>query len=98
MSNVNRIDTGSFAAGRLDRLIEPAARHPLPTEGNTVRRNTVDSVDLSSAARHLEQQHGESTVRQNLVQRVRASIEAGTYETPQRLDQAARALLQELEG
>jgi anti-sigma28 factor (negative regulator of flagellin synthesis) len=37
-------------------------------------------------------------VRQELVARVKAEIEAGTYETPEKLEIAARRLLEELLG
>ncbi len=37
-------------------------------------------------------------VRQELVARVKAEIEAGTYETPEKLEIAARRLLEDLLG
>ncbi|MCC7387740.1 MAG: hypothetical protein IT431_03130 [Phycisphaerales bacterium] len=37
-------------------------------------------------------------VRQDLIDRVRSEIEAGTYETPEKLDGAAEGLLRDLEA
>lgn len=56
-----------------------------------------DSVELSSAAR-TEVASADDAVREDLVQRVRAEIEAGTYLTDDKLDVVVDRLHRELRG
>ncbi len=55
-----------------------------------------DEVELSSRARLLSKLKDLPDVRQDLVDQVRSEIEAGTYETPEKVDAAVEALLQDL--
>jgi len=71
---------------RVERPVSPAAE--------TSRGS--DQVDLSSTARIFAQLNNTAGVRQDLVARVRAEIEAGTYETPEKLDAAIEGLAQDL--
>jgi len=59
-------------------------------------RPTIDRVDLSDHARHLERLRTMPDVREEKVQSIRASIERGTYETPERMQAALRRLLDDL--
>lgn len=54
-----------------------------------------DRVELSSAAQFLSK-IADLDVRQDLVDRVRTEIELGTYETPEKLEQAVNSLISDL--
>ena len=69
----------------------PATGGPSP---DAIRQ--ADQVDVSHAARLLNQLAELPDVRFELVERVRSEIAAGTYETPEKLDQAITELLQDL--
>jgi negative regulator of flagellin synthesis FlgM len=56
----------------------------------------VDRVDISAAAQAAARAAEAGDVRQELVNQIRAQIEAGTYETPAKLDAALERLLDEL--
>jgi negative regulator of flagellin synthesis FlgM len=55
-----------------------------------------DCVTISSAAEAAIQQAEKSGIRQDLVDRIRGEIAAGTYETPGKLDVALDRLLDEI--
>ncbi len=78
---------------------------PAHTSGTRVERPETppdrpgrgrDRVELSETAQLLSQLRALPDVRQGLVARVRAEIEAGTYETPEKLDAAVHALAEDL--
>ena len=52
------------------------------------RRRGQDRVEVSALAQSLSRLNQEPPVRQELIDRVRAQIEAGTYDTPERVDAA----------
>ena len=54
-----------------------------------------DQVELSRTAQLLSKLAELPDVRQDLVDRVRAEIDAGTYETPEKLDAAIDAMAYE---
>ncbi|MEM9883600.1 MAG: flagellar biosynthesis anti-sigma factor FlgM [Planctomycetota bacterium] len=57
----------------------------------------ADRLELSDTARALSKLvKGLPEVREGLVAQVRAQIEAGTYETPEKIDAAVEALAQDL--
>ena len=56
----------------------------------------VDQLDISPQADFVAQAHDLPEIRQDRVAAIRAQIEAGTYETPARLDAALSRLLDEL--
>ena len=55
-----------------------------------------DEVNISDAARLVEQVKQAPDIRQDRVQAIRAQIASGTYETPARLDAAVSRLLDEI--
>lgn len=55
-----------------------------------------DSVQVSATARLLGQLKDVPEVRQDLIDRVRAEIAGGTYETDEKLDATVEAILDEL--
>lgn len=55
-----------------------------------------DQADFSAAAQMRSKLQSLPDVREDLVNRVRSEIEAGTYETPEKLDQAMKGLAADL--
>ncbi|MEX0655793.1 MAG: flagellar biosynthesis anti-sigma factor FlgM [Phycisphaeraceae bacterium] len=55
-----------------------------------------DKVQLSDTARLLSQLNDLPDIRQDLIDRVKAEIANGTYETPEKLDSAISNMLDEL--
>ena len=66
--------------------VEPAASQP------------VDEVQISPEARLKSLLAQVPEVRQDLIDRVKAEIEAGTYETDEKLNVALSRLLDDLKG
>lgn len=58
----------------------------------------ADVVEISNAAKLSARMDQIPEVRTELIERVRAEIAAGTYETPEKIDIAAAKLLDELFG
>ena len=56
----------------------------------------ADQVDISDAARSLEQVRDMPDIRQDRVEAVRQQIAEGAYETPARLNAAIERLLDEI--
>ena len=57
-----------------------------------------DTIEISTVARLASRVHELPDVRTELVERVKAEISAGTYETSDRLDVALERLMEELTG
>ena len=93
MSEISTIrGAGALAADTAGRRIaEPAE----PGPGRAATRG--DSVELSTHARHLAKL-SENPIRPDLVAQVRSQIEAGTYESDEKLERAVEALLLDLAG
>lgn len=68
----------------------PETQPALPTD------TPVDRVEISPAAEAALQAAETGAIRQDLVNRIRAEIAAGTYETPEKLDAALDRLLDEI--
>lgn len=73
-----------------------ALRRPQEAQAAPTTQTPVDRVDISPAAEAAIQAAETGAVRQELVDRIRAEIAAGTYETPAKLDQALDRLLDEI--
>ncbi|MEM8738445.1 MAG: flagellar biosynthesis anti-sigma factor FlgM [Planctomycetota bacterium] len=93
MSDIAPLNNASAASysftGRPERA---ASATPEATRGS-------DQVDFSESARALSRladTPASPEFRQELVDKVRAEIEAGTYETPEKLDQAIDKLAEDL--
>ena len=71
---------------------QPAARAQQASEPQPL----TDTLEISPDAQLAAKVHDIPDVRMELVQRVRAEIAAGTYETPERMEIAAARLLDEL--
>jgi negative regulator of flagellin synthesis FlgM len=68
------------------------ASQPGQAESSPIR----DEVNISDAARLVEQVYQAPDIRQDRVQAIRAQIAAGTYETPDKLNAAVEHLLDEI--
>lgn len=77
------------------KAIEPTgAVKPQPQVTETT--NVSDTVEISTVAKLAAKIQQLPEVRTELVQRVKAEIEAGTYETPERLEVTVDRLMDEL--
>lgn len=61
-----------------------------------VDNTPVDQVDISPEAQLIDQVHNLPDVRMDRVADIRAQIEAGTYETEEKMDLALGRLLDEI--
>jgi len=92
MTNVDGIQPVSAA-----RPIQPA-QGPVAPQDNAAPGWISDVVDISTASILAARVHDMPDVRTDLVQRVRQEIEAGTYETEERIDVTVDRLMDELFG
>jgi negative regulator of flagellin synthesis FlgM len=69
---------------------KPSVAAPPPTRGS-------DKVELSQAAQYLSKLQQMPEVRQELVDRVKREIAAGTYDTPDKIDALLEELAEDLE-
>lgn len=80
--------------------IPPQSVEPVTTVvrdgGSAALPPTGDVVEISSIAKLAAQVHNIPEVRADMVARVRAEIETGTYETQERIDLTVDRLMEEL--
>ncbi len=69
---------------------------PVAPHGNAAAGWINDVVDISTAAILAARIHEVPDIRTDLVQRLRREIEAGTYETEERIDVTVDRLMDEL--
>jgi len=74
----------------------PHHSRPSQPAGQTDSLPIKDELDISDAARLVDQSHQVAEVRQDRVDDIRAKIAAGTYETREKLDVAVERLLDEI--
>ena len=91
MNEVNNVN-GTQQAGPQLRL-RLSARKEGGAQAGEAR---IDRVEISDLARFMGQLHGTSVIRHGLVERIREQIEAGTYETPERINATVDILMREL--
>lgn len=96
MSEVGPIGGGASAPGVPKPRQEGAGRPGQRAEPRSARRG-VDRVEVSSLAQSLSRLNQEQPVRQDLIDRVRSEIEAGRYETPERIDAAVTNMLRDID-
>lgn len=95
MSEIGPIGGGASASGaprphRTDGAGRPGQHaEPRPRRGE-------DRVEVSALAQHLARLNQDPPVRQDLIDRVRAEIEAGLYDTPERLEGALDNIVRDL--
>lgn len=99
MMNVSSLG-GTGPIGRIEpRVTQGARENPAasaPSSGSRVQRGE-DRVELSGSELYLSKLRELPEIRQDLVDRIKAQIEEGTYDTPDKIDGAIDAFLEELE-
>jgi negative regulator of flagellin synthesis FlgM len=88
ITSVSRSGLPAYKAG---------AARPAPQQAAAGQARAHDQADFSVASKLLSRLSELPDVRHELIARVRAEIEAGTYETPQKLDAAVREMAEDLE-
>lgn len=91
-SSVNRAAASGVVGGV--NGVERAGARPGSPSPSPVRED--DRVELSEMALYLSKLRELPPERTELIDRVRAEIEAGTYDTPERVDGALDELLDDL--
>lgn len=91
MTNINGVQQAAVTP------VQPVSQVQTPAAA-AAPQAVGDSIEISSVARLAAAVHDLPEVRADLVQRVKAEIAAGTYETPDRLDVALERLMDELTG
>lgn len=84
---------GSRMVGRPVAIDRAADRATPGRSADRVADRPSDRVELSDRARYLAKLQQVPAVRQGLIDQVRAQIEAGTYDTPERFDAAVDGLI-----
>ena len=89
MNNVNGVHP-AMAPKAVEPVAPSAALNPA-----TQPQNISDTVEISDVAKLAAKIQDIPDVRTELVQRVKAELAAGTYETPEKIDIAAERLMDE---
>ena len=87
-------DVGPITRTRAAAPSQPA-RQLKRTDAAAAAPRSADRAEFSKAAQLLSRLAELPDVRQDLVERVRAEIAAGTYETPEKIDTAIDKLIEE---
>lgn len=90
MSSINGIGPSS----PVQKIVQQPIQKQIPANP-PAQLPSVDKVELSSTAVHLDALK-RNDIRADKVADIRAQIEAGTYETPDKLDAAIDKLLDDL--
>ena len=93
MSDIAPIGSGTLA--RIGPASVDRASSSVRSEAAPSRRGT-DQVEVSDMAYYMSQLRSLPPVRQDLIDQVRSQVEAGTYETPQKIDAAIEAMFDDL--
>jgi len=92
VGSVNTARTGALNGARTE-YVRPGAGNKQSSGRATADRR--DQVDLSELARLKSRIRDLPPVRDELVQRIRTEIEAGEYETADKIEQAVDAIIRE---
>lgn len=90
MNSLNPIASSTIVRAESTRVSDRRPPVEVPVHGHA---EPVDTVDLSGRARLLDALRSQPDYRPDVVERVKAEIEQGTYLTDEKLDQALDALL-----
>lgn len=89
-------EIGRIGQTRIDdyprQINKPAARSQAPP-----RVGAIDRAEFSLPARMLSKLNQIPEIRQDLVDRVRSEIDAGNYDTPDKIDAILGDLLEDLD-
>lgn len=93
------LTTGYTNVGAVTRTpldgTSPAARRAAP---DSASRSSGDRVEVSDHARFMEQLRAMPAVRADKVAAIKSAIEAGTYDTDEKLSLAFERMLVEVDG
>ena len=90
MNEIGPINQNSPAIPRIN------TRHASdPTAASSVQRGS-DTVEVSHTAQLLAKLADLPDVREDVIARIRSEIESGEYETPEKLEAAIDALIEDL--
>lgn len=87
---------GSVTGPGAIRPVQPSSVAPVNAAPVTGLEAPRDEVEISSAARLLEQARIDPRVRAERLAEIQAAIANGTYETPAKLEAAVERLLDEV--
>ena len=87
---------GTSHAHAAQPLSPPHRTNPAPAPTSTYSAGGVDQLDISPEADFVAQARDLPEIREDRVANIRAQIEAGTYETAEKLDMALSRLLDEI--
>jgi negative regulator of flagellin synthesis FlgM len=91
--------TGYTSVGAVNRVASDAqVRAASATSAEATRTGTTDRVELSEHARFMEKLRSMPPVRAEKVADIKAQIEAGTYETDEKLALALDRLIEDMEA
>jgi len=94
MSNINQVTTSS----PIQKIVSAPIRREIATDAAaSTSPGRTDKVEISGVS-HLLASLKANDIRADKVADIRAQIDAGTYETEDKLDAAADRLLDELMG
>jgi len=71
---------------------------PVEKSAETKPISTEDKVEISSAGKMLENLNQSSEVRAERLAQIKLAIEAGEYDTPEKLELALRQMIAEVES
>lgn len=89
---------GPGALGGPSRPAQPRPVEQPQDPGSAARPREADEVEISEMGKLLDNLSGGAEIRRERVEEVRRALEAGTYETPEKLESAVERLLDELRG
>ncbi|MDF1870490.1 MAG: flagellar biosynthesis anti-sigma factor FlgM [Phycisphaerales bacterium] len=97
MSHISPINTN--AASSVGRVRSEQVSRPDLVENDTRQRpaRSKDQVQFSNVARYLSELNSGTSERTDLINRVREEIDAGTYDTPEKLEAAIDGVKEDLE-
>ncbi len=97
MSHISPINTN--AASSVGRVRSEQVSRPDLVENDTRQRpaRSKDQVQFSNVARYLSELKTGPAERSDLIDRVRQEIDAGQYDTPEKLEAAIDGIKEDLE-
>jgi anti-sigma28 factor (negative regulator of flagellin synthesis) len=96
MTEIHHIN-GTYGLAPQVRVL-PTRREKAPEAAPVGPELPGDRVEISEQATLMQKLNKGLEIRGELVRRIRAEIEAGTYETPERINATVDILLNELTG
>jgi negative regulator of flagellin synthesis FlgM len=94
--NTNMEVRGLNSAGRMAPVNRPEAITGPVETAPTALASPVDEVEISSVSKLLDDASRTPGIREQRLAQIKSAIEAGTYETPEKLELALNRMLEEL--